>query len=91
LHQVNDSTIFLDSFEHFSIKRQKGKPGDNTFLAFVMALGCNIGIKKISRIFKGISADTLENTHTWYFTKEKISSEDLNHEKLKKVEIFYTL
>jgi len=74
LHQVNDSVKFLDNFEHFSIKRQTGRPGNNTFLAIIMALGCNIGIRKISRISKGISADTLENTRTWYFTIESLNN-----------------
>ena len=74
LHQVNDSTKFLESFEHFSIKHQKGRPDDNTFMAIIMALGCNIGIKKISKISKGISADTLENAFTWYFTQENLNT-----------------
>ena len=74
LHQINDSTKFTDNFEHFSIKHQKRRPGDNTFLAIIMGLGCNIGLKKISRISKGISADTLENTRTWYFSMENINS-----------------
>ncbi len=39
-----------------------------------MALGCNIGIKKMGRISKGISVETLENTFTWYFTLENLNN-----------------
>lgn len=72
LSQINDSVNFIEHLEHFSLKYQKEKPDQNTFSAIIMALGCNIGIKKMSKIAKGISSETLENTKIWYFSPENL-------------------
>lgn len=74
LSDVNEVTSFLDSFEHYNLKGAKEKPYDNVFFAGITGYGCNIGIKRIAKISKGVNEKELENTLNWYFSPDNINS-----------------
>ena len=53
LASINRYSSFTDSFEHFKIKSLKKRPHINTFIAGIMAYGCNLGIGKLAKsLFK---------------------------------------
>ncbi|HZS49189.1 MAG TPA: Tn3 family transposase [Blastocatellia bacterium] len=68
LATVNQATGFLDEFEHWQRKYQKGRPPEKTFLAGIIGYGCDIGQKKIAFISKQIDESELETTINWYFS-----------------------
>lgn len=72
LSEVNKSSNFLDSFEHFSQKNFQKQPDQHVFYAAIIALGCNLGIRRMSKISKGISLDRLSYLLQWYFSKENL-------------------
>ncbi|MFN4149322.1 MAG: Tn3 family transposase [Candidatus Sericytochromatia bacterium] len=74
LFDVNNSISFLDSFEHHNLKYAKEKPNNNVFFAGLTGYGCNIGIKRIARISKGINENELGNTLKWYFSLDNLQS-----------------
>ena len=69
---INETTGFIDAFGHHAIKHNKPKPDDNIFFAGIIALGCNIGVRKMSRISVGISEATLVRACNWYFSLDNI-------------------
>lgn len=74
LFDINTSISFLDTFEHHNLKYAKEKPNDNVFFAGITGYGCNIGIKRIARISKGVNENELANTLKWYFSLDNIQS-----------------
>ena len=74
LKDVNNTTNFLDCFEHYSAKHSKIKPRDEIFFSGIMGKGFDIGVNKISGISKGINSNTLSNTTNWYFLTENLHS-----------------
>lgn len=74
LFDVNNAISFVDSFEHHNLKYAKEKPNNNVFFAGITGYGCNIGIKRIARISKGINESELGNTLKWYFSNDNIHS-----------------
>jgi TnpA family transposase len=74
LFDVNNAISFVDSFEHHNLKYAKEKPNNNVFFAGITGYGCNIGIKRIARISRGINESELGNTLKWYFSNDNIHS-----------------
>ena len=73
LYDISESTNFIDSFIHFSMKRGTNKPEKEVLMAGIIALGCNIGVRKMGKITKGIGSEKLENTVRWFFSQENLN------------------
>jgi hypothetical protein len=73
LHAINEATGFVDAFKHYTIKHNKPKPDPNIFLAGIIALGCNIGVRKMANISIGISESTLVRACNWYFSIDNLN------------------
>jgi TnpA family transposase len=73
LFDISQSTGFLNSFSHFSMKRGAKPPSDEVLIAGIISLGCNIGVRKMGKITKGIGAEKLENTVRWFFSQENLN------------------
>ena len=74
LTTINRYTDFSDAFEHYNLKYNRDKPKNPLFFAGVMGYGCNIGIKRMAKISRGISENSLDNTINWYFSLENLLS-----------------
>jgi TnpA family transposase len=74
LEAINNTTEFVNCFKHYAIKHNKKKPLANIFLAGILALGCNIGIRKIANTSVGINESTLVTTCNWYFTLDNVNA-----------------
>ena len=72
LSDINYSTDFTSSFLHYSRKSSKDSPAGNIIYAAVIALGCNIGVRKMCKISTGIGADKLEYVVRWFFSRDNI-------------------
>ena len=73
LADIAESTEFLESFTHFTLKGSRRNPENETLIAGIIALGCNIGVRKMGKITKELGAEKLENTVKWHFTRENVS------------------
>ena len=74
LYEVHQTVGFLDCFQHYNLKYKKQRPSPELFIAAIIGYGCNIGIRKVARISKGIAPNQLENVANWYFTVENIQA-----------------
>ena len=74
LEAINNATGFVDCFKHYTIKHNKEKPAANIFFAGILALGCNIGIRKIANTSIGINESTLVTACNWYFTLDNVNA-----------------
>lgn len=74
LYEVNQASDYLSCFEHFNLKHKKQRPSLEIFIAAIIGYGCNVGIRKMSRISKGINQYTIENAVNWYFSLENIQA-----------------
>ncbi len=74
LEAINQNCKFIDCFKHYSIKHNKEKPNVSTFFAGILALGCNIGIRKIANTSIGINESTLITACNWYFGLDNINA-----------------
>ncbi|MBM3611009.1 MAG: Tn3 family transposase [Alphaproteobacteria bacterium] len=72
LQTINQVSGFTEEFEHFSIKHKKMKPTIIMLLAGIIGKGCNIGVRKIANISKGIGEDKLKNIINWFFSLKNI-------------------
>ena len=72
LATVQNATGFLDDFSHWQTTHVSSKPTPKTFYAGIIGLGCNIGIKKLSRISTNINTSELDTAVNWYFTPDNI-------------------
>jgi len=68
LATVNRFTSFADELRHPQPRYHRGKPADATLYAGVIGLGCAIGLRRMMRISRGITAAELEHTVNWHFT-----------------------
>lgn len=59
LEAINNAAGFVDCFKHYTIKYHKERPSVAIFFAGILALGCNIGIRKIANTSIGINESTL--------------------------------
>lgn len=72
LSDINFSTNYTSSFLHYSRKSSKDSPAENIIYAAIIALGCNIGVRKMGKISTGVGADKLEYVVRWFFSKDNI-------------------
>ena len=72
LSDIRYCTDYVSSFTHYSIKNIKSAPSDKSFYAAIIALGCNIGIRRMGKISDGMSADRLEYIVRWFYSKKNI-------------------
>ena len=57
LTDVGRSSDIVQSFSHFSRKTNTKKLSENILYAGIMGLGCNIGVRKMGKISKGVGPD----------------------------------
>jgi len=72
LSTIDGLCQFTDSLEHWQVKYNRDKPSEQTFFAGIIGYGCNLGIRKVSRISRNVNPHELENTVNWYFTHENL-------------------
>ncbi|NOR22927.1 MAG: Tn3 family transposase [Desulforhopalus sp.] len=72
LATVDQTTNFLDEFEHWQVKYQRAKPAKKLFLAGIIGFGCDIGHRKLAQISKQIDEGELDNTVNWYFSLQNV-------------------
>lgn len=72
LQETDRVADFTSQFKHFSVKNVKMNPSQEVFFAGLIGKGCNIGVRKIANISRGISEHVLHNVVNWYFTLENI-------------------
>lgn len=72
LSDIDDLSDFISCFHHYSRKGAKKTPSNELFLAAIIAIGCNIGVRKMGKISKGIGPDKLEYAVRWYLSKQNI-------------------
>jgi TnpA family transposase len=72
LSDIDDSSNFISCFHHYSRKGAKKQPPNELFFAAIIAIGCNIGVRKMGKISKGIGPDKLEYAVRWYLSKQNI-------------------
>jgi len=72
LSDIRYCTDYISSFVHYSMKSSKSTPSDESFYAAIIALGCNIGIRRMGKISDGMTADRLEYIVRWFCSKKNI-------------------
>lgn len=72
LSNIQYSIDYTSSFSHYTMKNSKSTPSEETIYAAVIALGCNIGIRKMGNISQGVGADKLEYIVRWFFNKKNL-------------------
>lgn len=65
---------YLSSFTHYNRKNAKSTPSNESIFAGIIALGCNITVRKMGKISDGVGADILEYTVYWFFSKKNIDN-----------------
>jgi TnpA family transposase len=72
LATIDDLTDYLAHFKHYQPYYRKQRPNKNVFFADIMAYGCNLGVEKMAKVARSVTATELENTANWYFDLENI-------------------
>src|SRR5680860_723956 len=72
LSDIGQCTGLTSNFTHYNRKSSNKVPPDDIIFAGLMALGCNIGIRKMGKISKGIGAAKLDYAIKWHFGNENI-------------------
>lgn len=72
LTDVGRSSDIARAFSHFSRKSTTKELSENILYAGIMGLGCNIGVRKMGKISKGVGPDRLDYAVRWYFSKQNI-------------------
>jgi TnpA family transposase len=72
LSDVKYYVDFISSFTRHNRKNVRSIPSDESMCAAIIALGCNIEIRKTGKISGGVGADRLEYIIRWFFTKRNI-------------------
>ncbi|APD08189.1 transposase for transposon Tn1546 [Flavobacteriaceae bacterium UJ101] len=78
LSQLHPLTNIADCFTHFSRKTSKQELPNDVLFASIIGLGCNIGVRKMGKISKGITEDKLDYAVRWYFSKENLDQANKN-------------
>jgi TnpA family transposase len=60
LSDIRYCTDYISSFTHYNRKNIKSTPSDESFYGAIIALGCNIGVRKMGKITDGMTAERLE-------------------------------
>ena len=74
LATVDRHSDFFKEFHHYQQSHNRIKPNKKTFIAAIIAIGCDIGMGKILKISKEINPSQLENTVNWFFHPEGLHS-----------------
>jgi TnpA family transposase len=69
LSDIRYSADYLSSFAHYN---SKSTPSDESLYAAIIALGCNIGIRRMGKISDGMTADRLEYIVRRFCSKKNI-------------------
>ena len=72
LSDIRYCTDYISSFTHYNRKNIKSAPSDESFYGAIIALGCNIGIRKMGKITDGMTAERLEYIVRWFCSKKNI-------------------
>lgn len=72
LSDIRHSSDLSKAFTHYSRKTVKKQLADDLIYAALIGLGCNLGVRKMGKISKGIGANKLDYTVRWYFSKENL-------------------
>ena len=72
MSDIRHCADYVSSFVHYSIKGSKSTPSDEAFYAAIIALGCNIGIRRMGKISDGMTADRLEYIVRWFCSKKNV-------------------
>lgn len=72
LTDVDEVANLQEAFQHYSRKTGKKSIQKELLFAGIMALGCNIGIRKMGKISKNLKPERLERSVQWYFSKGNI-------------------
>ncbi|MDR2915574.1 MAG: Tn3 family transposase [Tannerella sp.] len=72
LSDIRYCTDYISSFAHYNRKNSKSTPSDEAFYAATIALGCNIGIRRMGKISDEITADRLEYIVRWFYSKKTV-------------------
>jgi TnpA family transposase/Arc/MetJ-type ribon-helix-helix transcriptional regulator len=71
LHTVANMAGYCQLFENLQNNPSRIKPSKDTILASIFALGCNLGLHKVSQI-TGIKESELEYANNWYLTLDNL-------------------
>jgi TnpA family transposase len=71
LHTVANMAGYCQLFENLQNNPSRIKPSKDTILASIFALGCNLGLHKVSQI-TGIKESELEYVNNWYLTMDNL-------------------
>lgn len=71
LHTVANMAGYCQLFENLQNNPSRVKPSKDTILASIFALGCNLGLHKVSQI-TGIKESELEYVNNWYLTMDNL-------------------
>ncbi|MGI8495645.1 MAG: Tn3 family transposase [Pyrinomonadaceae bacterium] len=74
LSTVNQASDFLGEFTHLQSGVKRLKPPNFVFFAGITALGCELGIPKITYTSKQLGETELQNAVNWFFTLENLRS-----------------
>jgi hypothetical protein len=74
LSTVNRAADFLAELNRLQSTAARRKPPNYVFFAGIVALGCELGIAKVTYTSKQLGETELENTVNWYFTLENLRS-----------------
>jgi TnpA family transposase len=72
LSTVNKAADFLGEFTHLQSGVKRPKPPNFVFFAGITALGCELGVPKITYTSKQLGETELQNTVNWFFTLENL-------------------
>jgi hypothetical protein len=70
LTTIDNLTGFKEAFQHKGLDYLPARPANKFFYATIMGLGCNIGIRKMSLISRGVPMNGLETTAIQYFSPD---------------------
>jgi len=72
LATVNSLTRFTDALTHWQPKHIPKRPTNSLFLAGLMSLGCNVGVRRMAQITRSVSEKGLDEVVKWYFSLENL-------------------
>lgn len=72
LATVNALTGYTDALTHWQSKYIPKRPAKSLFLAGLMALGCNVGVRRMAQITRSVSEKGLDEVVKWYFSNENL-------------------
>jgi TnpA family transposase len=74
LATVNRFTHFVDELQHPQQRYHRGKPSEGAIYAGVIGIGGAIGLRRMTRISRGVTEAELEHTVNWHFTLDGLNA-----------------